>query len=155
MALLFIRRVSVTTTVSMVTADYVEAGRVHILQDKDIPPYVAIFRIHGPFLFGVTDKIALVTDNIHQLPPVVIVRLRNMTAIDATGMRALEDLADTLRASGRALVFCGAREQPNVMMRAADFHRHVGEQNVCPDVQTALRRAAEIHAGVALRAEAI
>jgi SulP family sulfate permease len=153
-ALLFIRRVSVTTTVSMVTPDYVEAGRVHILQDKDIPPYVAIFRIHGPFLFGVTDKIARVTDDIDELPPVVIGRLRNMTAIDATGMRALEDLADTLRASGRALVFCGAREQPDAMMRAADFHRHVGEQNVCPDVQTALQRAAEIHAGAALTAEA-
>lgn len=153
-ALLFIRRVSVTTTVSMVTPDYVEAGRVHILQDKDIPPYVAIFRIHGPFLFGVTDKIARVTDDIDELPPVVIGRLRNMTAIDATGMRALEDLADTLRDSGRALVFCGAREQPDAMMRAADFHRHVGEENVCPDVQTALQRAAEIHAAVASRAEA-
>ena len=36
-ALLFIRRVSITTTVSRVTRDYVEEGRVHILQDKPIP----------------------------------------------------------------------------------------------------------------------
>jgi SulP family sulfate permease len=55
--LLFIRKVSQTTTVSRVTADYVEAGRVHILQDKKIPSYVSVFRIHGPFLFGTTDKI--------------------------------------------------------------------------------------------------
>ena len=56
-ALLFIRRVSRTTTVSRVTPEYIEAGRPHILQDKIIPDYVAIFRIHGPFLFGSTDKL--------------------------------------------------------------------------------------------------
>ena len=57
-ALLFISRVASTTTVSQVTDDYVEDGRVHILQDKDIPYYATIFRIHGPFLFGATDKIS-------------------------------------------------------------------------------------------------
>src|SRR5215203_4219953 len=103
-ALLFIRRVSVTTTVSQVTPEYVAAGRPHILQDKEIPPYAAVFRIHGPFLFGTTDKIAAVTRDLEQLPPIVILRLRNMTAIDATGVRALEDLAAELRAAGRTLI---------------------------------------------------
>jgi len=145
-ALLFIRRVAVTTTVSRVTADYVDAGRVHILQDKPIPPYVTVFRIHGPFLFGVTDKMAHITDHIDQLPPIVIVRLRNMTAIDATGLRTLEDLADQLRASGRTLVLCGAREQPSAVMEAAEFHRRIGEANICPNIQAALERAREIHA---------
>jgi len=56
-ALLFIRRVSSTTTVSRVTREYVEKGRAHMLQDKRIPDYVTIFRIHGPFLFGATDKL--------------------------------------------------------------------------------------------------
>src|SRR5882762_5719540 len=56
-ALLFIARVANTTTVAQVTDDYVEDGRVHILQDKNIPYYATIFRIHGPFLFGATDKI--------------------------------------------------------------------------------------------------
>ena len=57
-ALTFIRRVAVTTTVSRVTPDFIEKGRPHILQDKAIPPYVAIFRIHGPFLFGAADKLS-------------------------------------------------------------------------------------------------
>ena len=56
-ALLFIRRIAETTTVTEVTDDDVEGGRAHVLQDKDIPEYVRIFRIHGPFLFGVTDKL--------------------------------------------------------------------------------------------------
>src|SRR6267378_1551184 len=88
----FIRKISMTTTVSKVTDDYIEGGRAHILQDKDIPDYAAVYRIHGPFLFGVTDKIAEVTENIAALPPIVILRLRNMTAIDATGIAALEEL---------------------------------------------------------------
>jgi SulP family sulfate permease len=144
-ALLFIRKVAKTTTVARVTADSIEAGRVHILQDKPIPSYVTIFRIHGPFLFGVTDKIGRVTEQLDRLPPVVIVRLRNMTAIDATGLRALEDVALELRQSGRTLVLCGAREQPAALMRAADFHEHVGHQNICPNIASALERAREIH----------
>ena len=144
-ALLFIRKVAMTTTVSMVTPDYVEAGRVHILQDKTIPRYVRIFRIHGPFLFGGTDKLARVTEHLDRLPKVVIIRLRNMTAMDATGLRALEDLAAELRASGRTLVLCGAREQPAALMRAAEFHEHVGEGNICPNIAAALQRAHEIH----------
>src|SRR3981081_4088133 len=58
-ALLFISRVASTTTVSQVTDEYVEDGRMHILQDKDIPYYATIFRIHGPFLFGATDTISV------------------------------------------------------------------------------------------------
>jgi sulfate permease, SulP family len=144
-ALLFIRRVAATTTVSEVTADYVESGRVHILQDKTIPSYVSVFRIHGPLLFGVTDKISRIVDRIPNLPPVVVVRLRNMTAIDATGLQALENLAQALHDSGRTLVMCGAREQPAMMMEAAEFHQHVGDRNICPNIEAALQRAAEIH----------
>ncbi len=143
--LLYIRRVAGTTTVSQVTWDYVEEGRAHSLQDKLIPPYVAIFRIHGPFLFGVTDKLAAVLDDLATLPPIVIVRLRNMTAIDATGMRALEDLAHRLHASGRTLVLCGAREQPAAVMQASGFYDHVGAANVCANVESALARARQLH----------
>src|SRR4029079_11603931 len=53
-ALLYIKRVADTTTVTAVTDDYVREGHVHVLQGKTIPPYVRIFRVHGPFLFGAT-----------------------------------------------------------------------------------------------------
>ncbi|MGA2422940.1 MAG: SulP family inorganic anion transporter [Terriglobales bacterium] len=142
-ALLFISRVAATTTVSQVTDDYVEDGRVHILQDKDIPYYATIFRIHGPFLFGATDKIDVITENIHQLPPVVILRLRNMTALDATGLFALEEVARTLKKSGRELILCGAREQPLRLIQQTEFEELVGPENICDNVQDALRRAEE------------
>jgi SulP family sulfate permease len=142
-ALLFISRVAATTTVSQVTDDYVEDGRVHILQDKDIPYYATIFRIHGPFLFGATDKIDVVTENIHKLPPVVILRLRNMTALDGTGLFALEEVARTLKASGRELILCGAREQPLQLIQQTEFEELVGAENICDNVQEALGRAEE------------
>ncbi len=143
-ALLFIGRVADTTTVSQVTDDYVEDGRVHILQDKDIPYYATIFRIHGPFLFGATDKLAVVTEDIHSLPPVVILRLRNMTALDATGLFALEEVARQLHVSKRVLILCGAREQPAQLIRQAEFEEVIGHENICDNVQEALRRAEEV-----------
>ncbi len=147
-AFTFIRKISQTTTVSKVTDEYIEDGRVHILQDKDIPEYAAVYRIHGPFLFGVTDKISAITENMEQLPHIVIVRLRNMTAIDATGIAALEELADRLHKSGRAMLVCGARPQPAELMKEAGFHRHVGAENICENITEALKRAEEIAAGL-------
>jgi sulfate permease, SulP family len=154
-ALLFISRVASTTTVSQVTDDYVEDGRVHILQDKDIPYYATIFRIHGPFLFGATDKIAAVTENLHKLPPVVILRLRNMTALDATGLFAIEEIAKQLHASKRTLILCGAREQPAQLIHEAEFADLIGEENICDNVQEALRRAEEVYERLEVQSAAV
>jgi SulP family sulfate permease len=144
-ALLYIRKVTATTTISEVTQDDLDDGRVHILQDKQIPEYAAIFRIHGPFLFGATDKLSEIVERIDQLPPVVLLRLRNMTAIDATGLHAIERLADRLHDSGRALILCGARPQPAQLMHQAEFERHVGADNICANVQEALDRAGVVY----------
>ena len=143
-ALMFIHRVTRTTTVARVTPEYVEAGRAHSLQDKRIPDGVVIYRIHGPFLFGATDKLERITANLERLPPVVILRMRNTTAVDQTGLVAIEELADTLRASNRTLIICGAPAQPAALMQKAEFHRHVGEENICYSVQDALDRAAAV-----------
>jgi MFS superfamily sulfate permease-like transporter len=104
-----------------------------------------LFRIHGPFLFGATDKISVVTERLHQLPPVVILRLRNMTALDATGLFALEEAAQQLHASGRTLILCGAREQPSRLLHQAEFEQLIGPENICENVQEALRRAEQCY----------
>ena len=144
-ALVYIRKVTATTTVSQVTEAYLREGHVHILQHKEIPSYVTIFRIHGPFLFGATDKIDEVARRLPELPPVVILRLRNMTAIDASGLQALENLADAVDESGRGLILCGAREQPARLMHQAEFEEHVGAGNICPNVAAALERAKVVY----------
>jgi SulP family sulfate permease len=145
-ALLFIHRVAETTTVTAVTDEYVREGHAHSLQNKAIPSYVRIFRIHGPFLFGATEKLRVVTDHLDTLPEIVILRLRNMNALDGTGLHAIEQLADAMHASGRHLLLCGARRQPATVMARAGFHDHVGDANICAHVDDALRRAHELHA---------
>jgi SulP family sulfate permease len=147
--LVFIRKVTITTTVSEVTEEYLRDGDAHILQDKQIPSYVVVFRIHGPFLFGATDKIDEVTSRLSELPPIIILRLRNMTAIDSTGLQALEKVADDIHRSGRDLILCGAREQPRQLMCKSEFHEHVGEENICENIAEALARAGSIYPQVA------
>jgi SulP family sulfate permease len=143
-ALLYIYRISETTTVAPVTRDYLEDGQAHILQDKDIPSNVTILRIHGPFLFGTTEKLSEATKDLTHFGDVVILRLRNMTALDATGIHAIEQFSDRLHKAGKTLLLCGARDQPSNLISRLDFLKHVGAQNVLPHVHAALERARQI-----------
>jgi SulP family sulfate permease len=133
-----------TTDIAVVTPDFMEEERAHIHQDLPIPPYVTVFKIRGPFLFGAADKLLAMLDDLEALAPVIIVRLRYMTAIDGTGLRAFEDLSERLSRSGRTLIVCGTRDQPASVMRQAGFPEHIGQQNFCTSIASALKRAAEI-----------
>ncbi|MEZ5289798.1 MAG: SulP family inorganic anion transporter [Vicinamibacterales bacterium] len=146
-ALLYIYRVTDTTIVSTLSQNDIEDGRVHILQDRVVPPEVTVLRILGPFLFGMTDKLADATADLSAFSNIVILRLRNMTAIDATGLHAIEVLNDRLTASGRTLLLCGARAQPAAFLEQAEFIEHVGANNILPHVEAALRRAQELRRG--------
>jgi SulP family sulfate permease len=149
-ALLYIYRVTQTTTVARVTPEYLAEGRPHVLQGKDIPEYVSILRIHGPFLFGTTEKLTEATEDLSEFGEVVILRVRNMTAIDATGLHAMETLARRLRKTGRIVLVCGARRQPRSMLMRGNFAQHIGRENILPHIQAALERAREAHAEIEL-----
>jgi SulP family sulfate permease len=96
-------------------------------------------------LFGATEKIDEIRRQLASLPPIVVLRLRNMTAIDSTGLQALQRLAEEVRGSGRTLLLCGARAQPARLMAQASFAQHVGEENICPHVSAAIERARAVH----------
>jgi sulfate permease, SulP family len=144
-ALLYIYRVADTTTVSPVTEEYIRDGLPHVLQGRIVPSYVTLLRIHGPFLFGTTEKLVEATVNIEAFAPVVILRLRNMSAIDATGIHAIETFAKRMNESGRTLLLCGAMEQPSKLLSGARFLDRVGRENIMPNIQTALDRAKAVH----------
>jgi len=145
-ALVYIWKIAETTTVSTVTDDYIRDGLQHSLQGRIVPPYVTLLRIHGPFLFGTTEKLVDATANLDVFAPVVILRLRNMTAIDATGVHAIETFARRLHDSGRSLLLCGAMEQPSKLLQRPRFIAQVGEENIVPNIQAALERAEEVYA---------
>jgi SulP family sulfate permease len=146
-AFLYIHRVSETTSVEPVTPEYIEDGQAHILQDKQIPPYVTILRIHGPFLFGVTAKLEEATADLKPLKAIVVLRLRNMTALDGTGLHAIESFARRVKASGRSLVVCGARKQPAKMLMHSELVDVIGRENLAANVEAALERARRLHDG--------
>jgi SulP family sulfate permease len=146
-AMLFIHRVTDTTSVEPVTNDYIKNGQAHILQDKQIPPYVSILRIHGPFLFGSTHKLENATADLNHFNPVVLLRLRNMTALDATGLHAIEVLAKRLRDAGRYLILCGARTQPAELIDDSQLVHLIGRENIQPHVEAALDRARQVYEG--------
>ncbi|MFN7981464.1 MAG: SulP family inorganic anion transporter [Vicinamibacterales bacterium] len=143
--LMFIRKVSRTTSVVAVAEEEAEEGRLHVLQDKDLPDYVSVFRVSGPLLFGATDSLLEIVDR-ERLAPIVILKLRYVTAMDATGLRALEDLADQIKRMGSALIVCSAQPQPASLMAAGEFREHVGSANICANTAAALVRARELHA---------
>jgi SulP family sulfate permease len=145
-ALLYIYRVSQTTTVSLVSAEDLEDGKAHVLSDKVVPSYVSIVRIHGPFLFGTTETLVEDTADLSRYAPIVILRLRHMTAIDETGLHALETFRVRLERSGRTLLLCGARAQPADLIARTKFVQSIGPGNILPNVSAALERARDVHA---------
>jgi SulP family sulfate permease len=76
---IYVGRQASLNTVFRSTASQAQDGQAHILQDKDIPSNVTILRIHGPILFGTTEKFAEATKDLTQFGDVVILRLRALT----------------------------------------------------------------------------
>jgi SulP family sulfate permease len=143
-ALTFIRSVAETTSVSPVTKDYILTGRAHVLHDKHIPEYVEIFSVQGALMFGASQKLDVILHRLETLPPIVVLRLRGMNALDSTGMGAIEDIASHLEASGRHLLLCGAKEQPARLIHQSVFEQRIGASNICGNIQQALDRAKQI-----------
>jgi SulP family sulfate permease len=71
--------------------------------------------------------------------------LRNMTALDGTGVHALESFAERVKASGRALVACGARKQPAKLIQASELPDLIGRENIVPHVDAAIQRAEALY----------
>jgi len=67
-----------------------------------------------------------------------------MTALDATGLFAIEEVARALQATGRTMILCGAREQPAKMLHEAEFEEVIGKNNICDNVQEAMQRAQDV-----------
>jgi len=144
-ALLYIYQVSRTTVVAPLTSEAIEKAKDHILQDHNIPAYVSMFHVQGPFLFGAAEKLTKLTTAIDRLQPVVILRLRYMTAIDATGLHAIEQFYETLHKSGRTLLLCGLRGASKKFIYTSPLPRIIGARNILPNIRSALHRAEVVH----------
>ncbi|KAB0665314.1 SulP family inorganic anion transporter [Oryzomonas japonica] len=144
-ALLYIYQVSRTTVVAPLTAEAIEKAKAHIVQDHSIPHYISMFHVQGPLLFGAAEKLARMANSVERLQPIVILRLRYMTAIDATGLYAIEQFNEKLRESGRTLLLCGTRGQPKRLIYTSNLPHLLGARNILPNISSALHRAEDIN----------
>ena len=143
-ALLFMNRISQTTQIMAVDESTETEGSQHSLIGKEVPEGVLIFRVFGAFFFGAADKLETELNRAKQEPKVLILRMRKVLAMDATGLNALEDLYEKLQRQGGHLLLSGPHTQPYVMMEQAGFMDKLGRSNVCPHIGAALDRAREI-----------
>ena len=140
-AILYIKRVSETTEVSQVTENDMLERPEQIAQGKTIPKGVLVYRIFGPFLFGAAEKMEDAISRTQELPKVLILRLHLVTAMDATGMNALESVVERIRRRGGFVILSGIHQQPLQMLRKAGFIDVVGRENFCATFDDSLERA--------------
>ncbi|MEG0024802.1 MAG: SulP family inorganic anion transporter, partial [Akkermansia sp.] len=112
------------------------------ITDKHIPAQVEIFDIQGPFFFGAVDEFKEQVINAldHDLK-IVILRMRLVPALDATGLHVLDDFFHQCRDKGIKLLLCGVQEQPLDVIRHSTFYFGLKKYNICSNIDTALERA--------------
>ena len=109
---------------------------------REVPKNTMVYEISGPLFFGAADKILSI--NFKDKANVLILRMRSVTALDATAMHSLEELYAKCKKKGIRLVLSHVNEQPMRTMKKAGFDKMVGEENFCKHIDEALKRAEEL-----------
>jgi len=103
-----------------------------------------IYRVFGAFFFGAADKLETALKRANQQPDVLILRMRTVVVMDASGLNALEDLHAKFRRKGKHLILSAPHTQPLLVMDNAGFLDRLGRDNVCAHLDAALERAREL-----------
>jgi len=141
---LFVRRMEEITQIKLVTPESEMDQGGDSIRDKAVPAGVLVYRIEGPFFFGAAEKLEAALGRHAAVPQVVIFRMRNVPAVDATGLHALEVMLDKFRRKGTQLVLSGVQPQPMKVLYETGFVDQIGLDNICPNLDGALVRAREL-----------
>ena len=143
-SVLLVKRLSETTNV-VPDEDVTQASSPgQAMTGKKIPEGVMVFRIFGAFFFGAADKLETSLRQAGELPEVLIIRMRDVLALDATGLDALEDLFEKLQKQKKQFILCGPHSQPLFALTRAGFIDRIGMENICGDMDASLARSGEI-----------
>jgi len=151
-AFLFMRRMAEVTNVSIVTRELAD-GRdeedddPNSVRRRAIPPGVEVFEINGPFFFGAAEQFKDTLGQIAKNPKVLIIRLRDVPAIDSTGLHALHELARRCKHDGTLLLLSDVHAQPMFALVRSDMLAELGEENLFGNLDSALDRARQ-HLGL-------
>ncbi|MBE0643080.1 MAG: sulfate permease [Bacteroidetes bacterium] len=148
-ALLLMKRMSDTTTMQIITRGIAEGEKEeeeiddYHIESRDVPDDVTVFEVQGSLFFGAVEQFKETLSEVHSRPRVFILRTRHVRAIDATALQAIEDLVTRLQKEGVRFLVSGVHAQPMVAMRAAGLIDLIGEENLCGNIDEALRKATE------------
>lgn len=153
-AFLFMKRMAEVTNVTIVTREFEEpasgkgddAGAIF---RRKVPPGVEVYEINGPFFFGAAEKFKDTLSQISKKPRVLIIRMRNVPAIDSTAMHALRDLIRRTRRDGTLVLLSDVHSQPLIALGRSELLDEIGEDHLFGNVDEALQ-AARSHLGLGL-----
>jgi sulfate permease, SulP family len=141
---LFVKRMEEITQIRLVTPESeLELGSDSI-REKTVPEGVLVFRIEGPFFFGVAEKLESALAPASRIPRVVVFRVRAVPAIDASGLHALEIALEKFHRKRTQLLLSGVQPQPMKVLFHSGFVDRIGLDNICANIDAALERAREI-----------
>ncbi|TAK59295.1 MAG: sulfate permease [Bacteroidetes bacterium] len=144
---LFMKRMAEVTNVGMITReleDEEEKPDPNSIDKKQIPKGVEVFEINGPFFFGAASKFNDEMRVVEEPPRVRIIRMRNVPAVDATGLQTLKKFHHDSQKQGTTIILSGVHTQPLYAMTQAGLFDLFGEQNIYGNIDDALDRARDI-----------
>jgi len=145
-AFLFMKRMAEVTNITALTRE-IDGSSPQRHPDPalagGIPRGVMIYEINGPFFFGAAGKFRETISGIENPPRVLIIRMRDVPAIDSTAMHALREVVRRTRNDGTLLLLADVHAQPMVALARSELLDEIGEENLCGDMETALQRARE------------
>ncbi len=153
-AFLFMKRMAEVTNVTMVTREFEDpvSGKgddTGAIFRRQVPPDVEVYEINGPFFFGAAEKFKDTLSQVSKKPRVLIIRMRNVPAIDSTAMHALRDLIRRTRRDGTLVLLSDVHSQPLIALGRSELLDEIGDDHLFGNVDDALQ-AARVHLGLEL-----
>ena len=144
-AVLFLRRMESVTIVRLLTAENDnEQGGENTVRGKDVPPGVVLFRFEGPLFFAAAEKLEFALRAHTGKPRIIILRMRHVPMMDATGMKALEVAWEKMHRDGVTVLVTAIQPQPMKVMLESGLADRIGIDNFCANIDDALNSARRI-----------
>jgi SulP family sulfate permease len=143
---LFMRRMSEVTNISAFTREFQEEGDdferdPNSVRRRAVPPGVEVYEINGPFFFGAAEKFKETITQVRSRPKVLIIRMRNVPAMDSTGLNALRDVVNRFRRAGTRVILSDVHAQPMVALQRSALSEEIPEEDLVGNIDDALNLA--------------
>jgi SulP family sulfate permease len=142
-AFLFLQRMSTQTHLNQITQNLRENddGETRDMSGVDIPKGVEVFEIYGSLFFGAVEHFKDAIRRVSDRPRVMIIRMRDVPSLDASGLHTLADILRETREKKSLLILSAVADQPLKVMRQSGFAAELGDENIAPDIFAALEIA--------------